>query len=162
MKKKILLELHKESGTNNLLLDSQDVFEFIGESTNEEMRLFYYIDKWCEWLNYYFTHTVTCNGNIEEIQLRSWLDGYNYAKQIDEQEFNDRYILVMRGYEITIMKPRKEDEKNDNNTCRGCVYENIDDTTEDISKCVCCKRNVDYAKNDYYTRKEDEGKCKRI
>ena len=48
---------------------------------------------------------------IEEIQLRSWLDGYNYAKQIDEQEFNDRYILVMRGYEITIMKPRKEDEK---------------------------------------------------
>ena len=112
MKKKILLELHKESGTTNLLLDSQDVFEFIGESTNEEMRLFYYIDKWCEWLNYYFTHTVTCNGNIEEIQLRSWLDGYNYAKQIDEQEFNDRYILVMRGYEITIMKPRKEDEKN--------------------------------------------------
>ena len=45
MKKKILLELHKESGTNNLLLDSQDVFKFIGESTNEEMQLFYYIDK---------------------------------------------------------------------------------------------------------------------
>lgn len=44
------------------------------------------------------------------------------------------------------------------NTCSGCVYENIDDTTEDISKCVCCKRNVDYAKNDYYMRKEDEGK----
>lgn len=38
MKKKILLELHKEIGTNNLLLDSQDVFEFIGESTNEERR----------------------------------------------------------------------------------------------------------------------------
>lgn len=53
---------------------------------------------------------------------------------------------------------RKEDEKNGDNTCSGCVYENIDDTTEDISKCVCCKRNVDYAKNDYYMRKEDEGK----
>ena len=52
---------------------------------------------------------------------------------------------------------RKEDGKKDN-TCCGCVYENIDDTTEDISKCVCCKRNVDYAKNDYYMRKEDEGK----
>ena len=112
MKKKILLDLHKESGTNNLLLDSQDVFNFIGESTNEEMRLFYYLDNWCEWLNYYFTHSATCNGNIKEIQLRSWIDGYNYAKQIDEQEFNDRYILVMRGYEITIMKPRKEDESN--------------------------------------------------
>ena len=46
----------------------------------------------------------------------------------------------------------------DNNTCCGCVYENIDDTTENISKCVCCKRNVEYAKNDYYMRKEDEGK----
>lgn len=46
--------------------------------------------------------------------------------------------------------------KRMDNTCCGCVYENIDDTTEDISKCVCCKRNVDYAKNDYYMRKEDE------
>ena len=58
---------------------------------------------------------------------------------------------------------RKEGEKKmkrmDNNTCCGCIYENIDDTTEDISKCVCCKRNFEYAKNDYYTRKEDEGKC---
>lgn len=43
------------------------------------------------------------------------------------------------------------------NTCCDCVYENIDDTTEDIAKCVCCKRNVEYAKNDYYMRKEDEG-----
>lgn len=53
---------------------------------------------------------------------------------------------------------RKEDERMNNNTCCGCVYENIDDTTENISKCVCCKRNVEYAKNDYYMRKEDEGK----
>ena len=105
MKKKILLDLHKEAGTNNLLLDSQDVFNFIGENTTEEMQLFYYLDNWCEWLNYYFTHTTTCNGNIEKIQLRSWLSGYNYAKRIDEQEFHDRYILIMRGYEITIMNP---------------------------------------------------------
>lgn len=44
MKKKILLELHKESGTNNLLLDSYDVFKFVGES-KDEVRLFYYLDK---------------------------------------------------------------------------------------------------------------------
>lgn len=31
-------------------------------------------------------------------------------------------------------------------TCSGCVYENIDDTNEDIAVCGCCKRNVDYAK----------------
>ena len=48
------------------------------------------------------------------------------------------------------------------NACCGCVYENIDDTTEDIAKCVSYKRNVEYAKNDYYMRKEDEGKMKEV
>ena len=48
------------------------------------------------------------------------------------------------------MKVREMD-----NACCGCVYENIDDATEDIAKCVSCKRNVEYAKNDYYMRKED-------
>lgn len=105
MKKKILLDLHHEKGTNNLLLDSQDVFNYIGESTKAEMQLFYYLDKWCEWLNYYFTHSSTCNGNLEEARLRSWIGGYNYAKGIDGQEFKDCYILVMRGYEVTIKKP---------------------------------------------------------
>lgn len=105
MKVEITLNVHKEKGTNNLLLDSQDVFDFIGESTNAEMQLFYYLDRWCEWLNYYFTHTSTCNGNPEELQMRAWLSGYNYAKRIDEQEFNDRYVLSMRGCVITIYKP---------------------------------------------------------
>lgn len=54
-----------------------------------------------------------------------------------------------------------EHNKKVDNPCYGCIYENIDDTTENISKCVCCKRNVDYAKNDYYMRKEDEGKCQK-
>lgn len=105
MKKKILLDLHHEKGTNNLLLDSQDVFNYIGETAKAEMQLFYYLDKWCEWLNYYLTHSTTCNGNLEEAQLRAWIGGYNYAKGIDEQEFHDCYILVMRGYEVTIKKP---------------------------------------------------------
>lgn len=106
MKKKITLNLHSEPGTKNMLLDSQEVFDFIGETTDEELQLFYYIDKWCEWLNYYFTHSSTCNGNIEEVQMRSWLCGYNYAKQIDEQEFEDRYVLTMRKYIVTIYKPK--------------------------------------------------------
>lgn len=45
MKKKILLDLHQEKETNNLLLDSQDVFKYIGESTKAEMQLFYYLEK---------------------------------------------------------------------------------------------------------------------
>lgn len=105
MKKEIILELHHEKGTNNLLLDSQDVFHFIGEATDRERELFFYIDKWCEWLNYYFTHSATCNGNPDELQMRSWLQGYNYAKKIEEHEYDDRYVLSMRGYLITIYKP---------------------------------------------------------
>ena len=86
------------------------------------------------------------------------------------EEYRNEVRKMAHKHEMTISafirwlidKQRKEDEKKmkrmDNNTCCGCIYENIDDTTEDISKCVCCKRNFEYAKNDYYTRKEDEGK----
>ena len=105
MRKEITLNLHREAGTDYLLLDSQDVFEYIGESTFAEMELFFYLEKWCEWLNYYFTHTATCNGNVEETLLRGWLCGYNYAKKIREEEFNDRYVLSMRGYVVTLYKP---------------------------------------------------------
>lgn len=107
MKIEITLDLHKEKGTNNLLVDFQDVFHFIGEGTRKEADLGFYLEKWCEWVNYYFTHSATVNGNIEETQLRSWIDGYNYAKHIDEQKFHDRYVLNMRGYLITIYKPFK-------------------------------------------------------
>lgn len=37
--------------------------------------------------------------------------------------------------------------------CSGCVYEDADGSTPAISNCICCSRNVDYAKNDYYKRK---------
>lgn len=139
MKIEITLELHHEKGTNFLLLDSQDVFNFIGETTKAETQLFYYLDKWCEWLNYYFTHNSTCNGNIEEAQLRSWISGYNYAKQIDEQEFDDRYVLVMRGYVITIYKPHEINSLDalqiaDKITCGECEYLMFSDCYGECSK----------------------------
>ena len=105
MKKEITLNLHREKGTNNLLVDFQDVFDFIGETTKAEVELGYYLEIWCKWLNYYFTHSPTANGNVDETQLRAWIDGYNYAKHIDEQEFSDRYVLSMRGYIVTLYKP---------------------------------------------------------
>ena len=86
------------------------------------------------------------------------------AKHYNLSAFATVDMLIAKEKRL-IDKQRKEDEKKmkrmDNNTCCGCIYENIDDTTEDISKCVCCKRNFEYAKNDYYTRKEDEGKCQK-
>jgi hypothetical protein len=41
-----------------------------------------------------------------------------------------------------------------NKDCSGCVYEDADGSTTAISNCVCCSRNVDFAKNDYYKKKK--------
>lgn len=35
-------------------------------------------------------------------------------------------------------------------SCAGCVYEDADGSTTEISNCVCCSRNVDFAKNGNY------------
>ena len=45
------------------------------------------------------------------------------------------------------------EEEEVNSDCYGCVYEDADGSTPAISNCVCCSRNVDYAKNDNYRRK---------
>lgn len=111
MKKKILLDLHPEEETNYLLLDSQDAFKFIDENNKEDVKLFYYLEKWCQYLNYYLINTVTCNGNIDAAQLKAWISGYNFAKDIIEQEFDNCYILTMKKYEITIKKPLSLIEK---------------------------------------------------
>lgn len=105
MKVEITLNLHREKGTNFLLLDHQDVYRFIGEETTREVELGLYLEKWCEWLNYYLINSVPAHGDVGGARLRSWIDGYNYAKHIDEQEFHNRYVLSMRGYLITLYKP---------------------------------------------------------
>ena len=46
-----------------------------------------------------------------------------------------------------------EHNKQVDNPCYGCVYEDADGSTEDIGNCVCCSRVVDAAKNDYYKKK---------
>lgn len=38
-------------------------------------------------------------------------------------------------------------------SCAGCVYEDADGSTSAISNCVCCSRNVGFAKNDNYKKK---------
>lgn len=43
--------------------------------------------------------------------------------------------------------------ESSNNNCSGCVYEDADGSTEDIGNCVCCSRNYEFAKNDYYQKK---------
>ena len=108
MRRSIELKLHHEEGTFLHLLESQDIYDFVDESSVEDVELAYYVEKWCEWLNYFFLNDATVNGNLEEARLRGWINGYNYAKHVDEQEYDDRYILVMKKYVITIHKPKKD------------------------------------------------------
>lgn len=105
MKKTILIDVHKETGSNALLLDSQDAFKFIGELELQEMEIYYYIEKWCEYLNYPFIKSSTCNGNLDLSLLRGFIDGYNFAKHAEEQEFEDKFVVTMRNFVITFMKP---------------------------------------------------------
>ena len=79
---KIELELHKDG--NLLLLNSQDIYKYIGESSEADIMLAYYIDKWCEYLNYPLLHNDDMKfGDIDLERLESWITGYNYAKKID-------------------------------------------------------------------------------
>ena len=102
-------------------------------------------------------YTVTEVANMFSVSRQTVLKWINNGK-IKAVKVVKVYRIPKEEIDRLIDKQRKEDERMDNNTCCGCIYENIDDTTENISKCVCCKRNVEYAKNDYYMRKEDEGK----
>lgn len=58
------------------------------------------------------------------------------------------------NYMVCETKPKRceDDDTTELNICSGCIYENIDDTTDAISTCVCCSRKVDFAKYDYYMR----------
>lgn len=56
---------------------------------------------------------------------------------------------------IGVPKELREDitlEDEVDTSCSGCVYEDNDGSTVAISNCVCCSRNVPFAKNDNYKR----------
>ena len=59
---------------------------------------------------------------------------------------------INEGYWKSALEIIEHNKQVDNN-CSGCVYEDADDSTVAISNCVCCSRNVEFAKNDYYKSK---------
>lgn len=107
MKKKIVLELHKQD--NACVLESQDVYQYIGEADKQEIELAFYIDKWCQYLNYYIFHSKEMMfGDAEYARLQGWLDGYEHAKNIHVDHYSDRIEINMRGYRITLKKPYED------------------------------------------------------
>lgn len=102
--KKIVLELHKDGDW--LVLNSQDIYDYIGESTEQEIELAFYIDKWCEYLNYYaYSNRDMKFGDPFISRLEGWLSGYNQAKKIKTEETKEFVKIKMRGYNILLHKP---------------------------------------------------------
>ncbi len=103
-KKKIVLQLHKED--NWVVLYSQDIYNYIGEDTEQEMELAFYIDKWCEYLNYYaYNNKEMKFGDPFIARLEGWLTGYNQAKKIEVEETKEFVKIKMRGYNILLHRP---------------------------------------------------------
>lgn len=101
---KITLDLHKDG--NALVLNPQDIYNYIGESTPKEIELAYYIDKYCEYLNYYiYNNKEMAFGDPFIARLEGWLAGYEYAKKIEVTKNKDVVEIKMRGYRIILNKP---------------------------------------------------------
>ena len=104
MKRKIILDLHKDD--HALILESQDVYKYVGENNEQELELAFYIGKWCEYLNYYiFNNKEMSFGDSDYARLEGWLTGYNHAKKIQVNDFKDRVEINTKGYFIILSKP---------------------------------------------------------
>ena len=104
MAMKITLPLHKEG--NALVLNSQDVYKYLKEDDYKEIELAYYIDKYCEYLNYYiYNNKELAFGDPFIAKLEGWLAGYECAKKAEVTNNKDVIEIKMRGYHIILNKP---------------------------------------------------------
>ena len=84
------------------------------------------------------------------------MDKYEISQKILDLLDCDYDEIVDAIYKLANEVEKESEEEDDDTTelniCSGCIYENIDDTTDAISTCACCSRKVDFAKYDYYMR----------
>ena len=104
--KTIHLKLHREA--NSLMLDSQDIYDYVGEEKAEDLELACYVDKWCEYLNWYvggIHNTEMKFGDTDYAKLGSWLDGYNFAKKYEVSYSKNRTEIKTKKYLIILDTP---------------------------------------------------------
>ena len=101
---KIELELHKHDDC--LLLDSSDIYSYIGEETEADLMLAYYIDQWCQYLNHpLLTNRELLFGDTEAARLDGWIAGFNMAKKIDVERKNGVVVIHYKKHTIILNKP---------------------------------------------------------
>lgn len=105
---KIKLELHFDNEAKACLLEAQDVYKYIGENTEKEVRLAYYIDMLCKYQNYFvFKNPNMANDDGEEWFLRGWINGYDYANKHLIKENENNIQIKGKGYLIEYSEPFK-------------------------------------------------------
>lgn len=100
----IILELHQSD--NFFTLDFQDIYQYVKEYETADVELAYYIERWCEYLNYPIHHNnEMAFGDVELARLEGWITGYNHAKKINVSHFTDRVEIKMHKHFIILKKP---------------------------------------------------------
>ena len=89
--------------------------------------------------------------DIGDTAIKTYL-GKNKAESSFEKSWGAGRDLIASG-EAKAVKVIETIEGNIENGCSGCVYEDADGSTDAISNCVCCNRNVDFALSDNYRKK---------
>lgn len=104
----VFMNLHESDG-NCLLLDSQDVYEYVGEKIEAEIEFAYYIDKWCEYLNsFVLDNKELAFGNINQARLDGWLKGYEFGKGYVSERKNGFVTIKAKRYRVTLKIPYEE------------------------------------------------------
>lgn len=101
----VTLELHKHD--QYMLLNPADILNYIGENTEDEVKLGCYIGRWCEYLNL----GVTINKEMafddgHRKYLSGWIDGYAMAMGYLTERIGDTQVVMMgRKHRITLKMP---------------------------------------------------------
>lgn len=101
------IHLHLRKINDALLLDSQDIYEFIDESSEKNVKFTLYLSKLCDYLN----HSVTGNpdmrfGDIDYAYLGGWLSGYETAMGYEIVNTSETRIVKTKEYSVTLDKPK--------------------------------------------------------
>lgn len=105
--KEIHLKLHNENNVS-CMLESQDIYDYVGEEKAEDIELALYIDKWCEYLNWYvggMHNTEMKFSDSEYLILQGWIDGYNFAKKYDVSKKDNCIKIKTKKYLIILDIP---------------------------------------------------------
>ena len=100
----IELKLHKDCQFHTL--DANDVYDYIGEHSDKDLELAYYVSMWCEYLNHpLFQNPEYAYADAEYARMGGWLTGYNFAKKITVEEDNLYVKFKFGKHKVILNRP---------------------------------------------------------